>query len=94
MTEKVKGPASYFPSIERTYSRPIDKWKSLTGLVDKAPPNTPHANRLWQGWFVLNQGSVAPSFSLVDQDGNVVSTADYPDAWIVLWWFPRADTPG
>jgi Domain of unknown function (DUF4287) len=27
--EKVKGPASYFPSIERTYGKPIDEWKTL-----------------------------------------------------------------
>ena len=34
MTEKVKGPASYFPSIEKTYGQPIDHWKSL--IRDKA----------------------------------------------------------
>jgi hypothetical protein len=27
--EKVTGPASYFPSIERTYGRPIAEWKEL-----------------------------------------------------------------
>lgn len=27
--EKVKGPASYLPSIEETYGRPIDEWKTL-----------------------------------------------------------------
>lgn len=26
---KVKGPASYFPSIEKTYGQPIDHWKGL-----------------------------------------------------------------
>jgi len=26
MTEQVKGPASYFPSIEKTYGKPIDHW--------------------------------------------------------------------
>ncbi len=26
---KPKGPASYFPSIERTYGRPIDEWLDL-----------------------------------------------------------------
>jgi hypothetical protein len=26
MTEQVTGPASYFPSIERKYGRPIDWW--------------------------------------------------------------------
>ncbi len=28
-TGKTKGPASYFPSIERTYGRPIDEWLDL-----------------------------------------------------------------
>jgi hypothetical protein len=26
---KVKGPASYFPSIEKTYGKPIDHWMAL-----------------------------------------------------------------
>ena len=26
---KIKGPASYFPSIEKTYGRPIAEWKAL-----------------------------------------------------------------
>jgi Domain of unknown function (DUF4287) len=25
-TEKVKGPASYFPSIEKTYGHPVEHW--------------------------------------------------------------------
>jgi hypothetical protein len=24
--DKLKGPASYFPSIEKTYGRPVDHW--------------------------------------------------------------------
>ena len=27
--EKVKGPASYFPSIEKTYGKPIAEWKTV-----------------------------------------------------------------
>jgi hypothetical protein len=27
--EQVRGPASYFPSIERKYGRPIAEWKQL-----------------------------------------------------------------
>ena len=33
MTEKVKGPASYFPSIEKTYGQPIDHWMKQLELV-------------------------------------------------------------
>jgi hypothetical protein len=29
MAADVKGPASYFPSIERKYGRPIDEWLEL-----------------------------------------------------------------
>lgn len=28
-TEKVKGPASYFPSIEKTYGKPVSHWLKL-----------------------------------------------------------------
>lgn len=35
-TEKTKGPASYFPSIEQKYGKPIDYWLTLVGkLKDK-----------------------------------------------------------
>ncbi|WP_137724221.1 DUF4287 domain-containing protein [Prescottella subtropica] len=29
MSEPVKGPTSYFPSIEKTYGKPISEWQSL-----------------------------------------------------------------
>ena len=31
MSEIVKGPASYFPSIEQKYGRPIAEWLELVG---------------------------------------------------------------
>jgi hypothetical protein len=34
MTDKPKGPASYFPSIEKKYGRPISEWK---GLIRASP---------------------------------------------------------
>jgi hypothetical protein len=35
MAESVKGPASYFPSIEKTYGKPISHWmKVLKGMGD------------------------------------------------------------
>lgn len=34
MTEKPKGPASYFPSIEKKYGRPISEWQ---GLIRQSP---------------------------------------------------------
>ena len=31
---KVKGPASYFPSIVRTYGRPIEEWQAMIRASD------------------------------------------------------------
>lgn len=37
---KPKGPASYFPSIEKTYGRPIQEWLDLT--ADRLATGEPH----------------------------------------------------
>ena len=34
MTDKIKGPASYFPSIEAKYGQPIDHWIGLVKTRD------------------------------------------------------------
>lgn len=39
-------------------------------------------------------GSAAPGFTLPNQDGNDVSLGDYAGKNVLLWWYPRADTPG
>ena len=36
----------------------------------------------------------APDFSSLDQNGNKVALKDYKDQWVVLYFYPRADTPG
>ena len=36
MTEKVTGPASYFPSIEKKYGKPISHWMSELDAVKNA----------------------------------------------------------
>lgn len=36
----------------------------------------------------------APDFSLVDQDGKKRSLADYKGKWVVLYFYPKDDTPG
>jgi thioredoxin-dependent peroxiredoxin len=36
----------------------------------------------------------APGFSLQDQDGTVHSLADYKGNWLVLYFYPKDDTPG
>ena len=43
---------------------------------------------------VLEPGAAAPTFSLPDQDGVAVSLADLRGQWVLLWWYPKASTPG
>ena len=42
----------------------------------------------------LRKGDSAPDFSLPDQNGNLVRLEDFSGNKIVLWFFPKANTPG
>ncbi|MFE0687931.1 DUF4287 domain-containing protein [Streptomyces xiamenensis] len=50
MAERVKGPASYFPSIEKTYGRPIAEWKTLL----RASPLAKHGELV--SWLKAEHG--------------------------------------
>lgn len=39
-------------------------------------------------------GSPAPDFSVAAHDGSVVSLAGLRGRKVVLWFYPKADTPG
>jgi peroxiredoxin Q/BCP len=43
---------------------------------------------------MVSIGDRAPSFTLPDQDGNYVSLASLAGQWVVLYFYPRDDTPG
>jgi len=43
---------------------------------------------------MLTEGTVAPDFTVPDQDGVPVSLSDERGRWVLLWWYPMADTPG
>jgi peroxiredoxin Q/BCP len=36
----------------------------------------------------------APDFNSLDQDGNKIALKDFKGKWVVLYFYPRADTPG
>jgi thioredoxin-dependent peroxiredoxin len=36
----------------------------------------------------------APAFSLQDQGGNTVSLKDFAGKWLVVYFYPKDDTPG
>jgi peroxiredoxin Q/BCP len=44
--------------------------------------------------MALKPGDPAPDFTLADQNGNPVSLSDFKDRSVVLYFYPKADTPG
>jgi peroxiredoxin Q/BCP len=42
----------------------------------------------------LQSGAAAPAFALLDQDGKTVSLSDYTGKKLLLYFYPKADTPG
>ena len=43
---------------------------------------------------MLSEGDKAPSFTLPDQNGDKVKLSDLKGQTVVLYFYPRADTPG
>tara|TARA_B100000686_G_C16426918_1_gene780073 strand:+ start:315 stop:782 length:468 start_codon:yes stop_codon:yes gene_type:complete len=43
---------------------------------------------------MLEPGTTAPIFEVKDQFGQPVKLADYLGRWLVLWWYPKANTEG
>ncbi len=43
---------------------------------------------------MLNVGTIAPSFELFDQDGNLHKLEDYKGKKIILYFYPKDNTPG
>ncbi len=42
----------------------------------------------------LNVGDTVPSFSAPDQDGNTINLSDYSGKNLIVFFYPRANTPG
>ncbi len=43
---------------------------------------------------LIEAGRAAPSFALPNQDGTPVKLNDFAGKYVLLWWHPKADTPG
>ena len=42
----------------------------------------------------LKEGDKVPDFSSVDQEGNLVKLSDYSGKKLIVFFYPRANTPG
>lgn len=43
---------------------------------------------------MLEVASQAPDFTVPDHDGNDVALSGQRGRWTLLWWYPKASTPG
>ncbi len=43
---------------------------------------------------MLKEGDKAPDFTTTNQDGKTVRLADFSGKRVVLWFYPKDDTPG
>lgn len=43
---------------------------------------------------MLKVGDLAPDFAVLDHAGTTRRLADYRGRSVVLWFYPKADTPG
>jgi peroxiredoxin Q/BCP len=43
---------------------------------------------------MLKEGDKAPDFSVKADDGKIISLADYRGRNVVLYFYPKANTPG
>ena len=44
--------------------------------------------------MVINKGDKAPNFEALDQEGNTIKLEDYKGKKLVLFFYPKASTPG
>ncbi len=42
----------------------------------------------------LKAGDIVPNFSVKDHDGNTVSLSDYKNKRLIVFFYPKASTPG
>ena len=43
---------------------------------------------------MLEVGTEAPEFAIQSHTGETVKLSDYQGRYVVLWFYPKADTPG
>ncbi|MFA6902196.1 MAG: peroxiredoxin [Gallionellaceae bacterium] len=67
------------------------KWLLLTGLAGAL---VLLLVRMAQAAELPKPGQNAPDFSLPDQHGKLHRLADYSGKWLVLYFYPKDDTPG
>jgi thioredoxin-dependent peroxiredoxin len=81
-------------SVATTSHKPPSKPLKPAGTAKAAKLSTGTASASAAGRAALAVGAMAPSFRLPRDGGSTVSLADYSGKKLVLFFYPRADTPG
>ena len=105
-SNKAKKPANSLratPAAPRPAARKATAAKVTAKIAAKAEagsqssasnPQRPKAAAPVSGQSALAEGSKAPAFRLPRDGGQTVSLADFSGRKLVLFFYPRADTPG
>ncbi len=43
---------------------------------------------------MIKEGDIAPDFALPDQKGKIHKLSDYEGKWLLIYFYPKDDTPG
>jgi thioredoxin-dependent peroxiredoxin len=79
------------PAVPRP---PSPRPPTITGASTGFPPPTIDAEVVARSAVTLNVGDLAPDFELPDQTGQMRKLSLYPGKQIVLYFYPKDDTPG
>ncbi len=89
---KPTGPSESVAPVVTESKAPAPKPAVVTPPVDKAPEPKPGAAAPRPPG--LSEGAKAPAFRLLRDGGDSVSLSDFRGRKLVLFFYPRADTPG
>jgi peroxiredoxin Q/BCP len=68
--------------------------KRLKSRSSPAAPQLPNKSSAVEKTHILAEGAKAPAFHLPRDGGGMIALSDYAGKKLVLFFYPRADTPG
>ena len=94
-TKRVSSKSKRSPAAKSGRAPKAAQPKARSALSPKASkPVAAKSNRKTTARFALTEGTKAPAFHLPRDGGNSVSLVDYAGQKLVVFFYPRADTPG
>lgn len=63
-------------------------------LIEERLSSKEVQRRVYWGYMMIPTPYPAPDFSVANIDGAVRTLADYSGKWVVLYFYPKDDTPG